>query len=455
MTVTLCFIQFLGFLIQTLPIALLLIVPFYEEQLRFSYKKSAFLLSAGMVLFSAGFALTLWMRSKFLSVPDGYDNLIGNFYMTLCLLATGVFFFRSVRADFLQKLTAIILLVHYASVLFTLVNIFVKPIYNAPGVLYNHYTVLLYALFLLLTLPFVYLFMKRKVRFSLAYIEGNLLRRGCIYLFFALLLYCICLFYIYSFENIVSFSDAHLLLFLFAFIATDMILYLMLFSGIQLTVQNSQLADQLRSFDEQYRLISDSITRARITRHDMHHHLNMIHMLLQKGAYRELSEYLESYEAVYRELEEMPLCNYPALDNVLRYYIDYAKNQGIKVETSLSSLNESLAIDVIDLTVILGNLMENAIESCQLLSSDREKYIHISIRKAEYAILFQMENSCPASRTDFPEFTENPPLISRKDSPLHGQGLKSVRFAAEKYGGSAEFKKTKGQFTSRVVLHLF
>ena len=85
----------------------------------------------------------------------------------------------------------------------------------------------------------------------------------------------------------------------------------------------------------------------------------------------------------------MPLCNYPALDNVLRYYIDYAKNQGIKVETSLSSLNESLAIDVIDLTVILGNLMENAIESCQLLSSDREKYIHISIRKAEYAILFK------------------------------------------------------------------
>ena len=42
MTVTLCFIQFLVFLIQTLPIALLLIVPFYEEQLRFSYKNQPF-----------------------------------------------------------------------------------------------------------------------------------------------------------------------------------------------------------------------------------------------------------------------------------------------------------------------------------------------------------------------------------------------------------------------------
>ena len=36
----------------------------------------------------------------------------------------------------------------------------------------------------------------------------------------------------------------------------------------------------------------------------------------------------------------------------------------------------------------------------------------------------------------------------------HGQGLTSIRLIAEKYGGSAEFKKDDGVFSARVVLNL-
>ncbi len=460
MTPVLLLLQFTGFLSQTLPISILFLVPFQNDKLILSRKKSILLLGSCMLLFSAGFTCISWFLSSFMKINSNNNFFISNLYMCGCLILSTLLMFWLVQTSLLQKLTVLVLLVHYSAVLFSMNNIlseFYKKNFSynlTVQVMYRGYTVFFYLLLIFVTCPLVVVFLKNKIRLSLTYVEDNILRRGCIYLFLALLLYCVCLFSLHSFEQNYDFTDLSILLFLFGFIGTDILLYLLFFSQVHLTIQNQQLGDQLRSFDTQYRLISDSISRAQTAKHDIHHHLNMIRMLHENGSSQELTDYLDSYNALYQELENMPLCNYPALDNILRYYIDCARKERITVETSLNSIRETLTFDVVDLTVILGNLMENAIESCRLLPINHKRLIRIWIKKTDSSLLLQIENTCLTSESDFPDFTDSSGFVSSKASPLHGQGLKSIQFAADKYGGSAEFKKYNGIFTSRVVLNI-
>lgn len=124
------------------------------------------------------------------------------------------------------------------------------------------------------------------------------------------------------------------------------------------------------------------------------------------------------------------------------------------MQTDLHSLPGNLRFDVIDLTVLLGNLMENAIDACRKLPADKDRFLRIWVRQENVSLLLQIENACPDDGCGCTEFTDGKAFVSTKHSVLRGQGLKSIRIVADKYGGSAELKKDAGIFTARIVLNI-
>ncbi len=108
-------------------------------------------------------------------------------------------------------------------------------------------------------------------------------------------------------------------------------------------------------------------------------------------------------------------------------------------------MKEHYPFAITDLTVLLGNAMENAVE-------DRENpFIHLMIKQYKNALLIQIENGCSDSGSPPLENGRN---VSTKRGRSHGYGLSSMEMIAESYQGSMEYWRDNGIFTLRVVLNI-
>ncbi|MBS7008914.1 sensor histidine kinase [Anaerostipes sp.] len=448
-------IQIIGFLLQALPAAFLCLYAFYDSEWHLSKKKtyiggfSIFL--AGAVIF-AGMEMLSYMKS-------GWDiQWIGNISMSVCIVLFGSFFFWNICEEGHKQFFILMLLTHYSAIEYSvstvLTSSFKFPVHHsiADHMVYSEYTIAIYAVLFLVTFPIMCFFINYIRKHILYRMNSREVKRGCYYGGTALVLYCISMI-VLSTRVYSQFRLMEIICFLLTLIFTDITIYFIYFEEIRLAKEKYQLEEQLRTFDGSYKKITAGIEEARRARHDIRHHLNTISMLNRERRYEELDEYLKSYTVSFHKLEDKQICGYATVDGILKYYIDKADKKGIAVKTDLSTIKESYNFDIMDLTVLLGNLMENAIESCEHLDSG-ESYISITMKKVNVSLLIQVENSCDQKAEEISDFMDESYFSSTKHTRLKGIGLKSMRLIAEKYGGSAEFKRKGGVFTSRFVLNI-
>lgn len=460
MTVFYFFCQIVGFLAQTLPVALLSLVPFSNEALTRSRRQLTLLYTLTLSVMGLGLACSTTVLLKLNSDANALMPLLGNGYMLVALVVYIVAFFLSVHESALKKILILVLLIHYAAIQFTLVNMLLTLYYSSIGDRANLNTILpygadgtfLYLVLLLVTLPPVALFLQKVARPAMVAMSEHHLRHACGYFGAALLLYCCAVFALSSTTSLFLRFEPMVFLLLLAFAATDAMLYAMFFAEVRLADEKHRLEDQLRSFDEQYQQISIGAAEFRRFRHDMRHHLNVIASLNSANRHEELTAYLTRYTETFSDIAKKPLSGNASLDAILRYYLARAESDEIRVNTHFSGLPERFDIDVIDLTVLIGNLLENAIHAANRLPASA-RWLRVNAGVMNDAFYLLAENACVDDGTCQTTYTnaDDFRVSSRRD---HGHGLTSIRLVAEKYGGSAEFKKNNGVFSARVVLNL-
>ena len=451
-------LQFYGFLIQTVPVALLWYVPFPEEKLRISGRRLYLLLGGTLAAFALGFSLL----SGFLVTGELRAQIqsASNLYMGITLVLETGFFFWNVRTGWEQKLLPILLMIHYAAILFVVCSTLVRIIYlgmrlaKVPYMVYGWEQCLVHTLLSLLTVPPLFLFLRESVRSACRLMERETARRSCIYFTAALLLFCVALYGLENTEYLDVSYDVGIMMILFAFLATDCILYIMFFHEMRMEARTRELEGEVRLLNSRYQQISSGIEEARRARHDIRHHLNAISVLNREGDRKGLEDYLARYEAVFRQQEERSFCRCPALDGILKYYVQKAEEAGIRVKTKISFPKEEPGIDAVDLTVLVGNLLDNAVMACGRLGDAAEKTLEISIRKVDASLLFLVKNSCERQDWENEEFEDYTAFPSTRHALREGYGLRSIHVIAEKYKGSAEFRRWQGTFTVRVRLNL-
>lgn len=99
-------------------------------------------------------------------------------------------------------------------------------------------------------------------------------------------------------------------------------------------------------------------------------------------------------------------------------------------------------IQPIDLCVIVGNAMDNAIEACMALPDPETRSLSVRCQKRGGFVVLNFRNAC-VQRT-LPEGTL--PRTTKPDAENHGFGLASIRSAAEKYGGQMSLRAEDGEF---------
>ncbi len=180
-------------------------------------------------------------------------------------------------------------------------------------------------------------------------------------------------------------------------------------------------------------------------RHDMRHHNALIMELLQQGDIEQLNAYMKNFEEALNRQTRKPFCANVIANSLFHVYAKRAEAQGIKTIFHVS-IPEVIGIDTVDLTCILGNALENAIEGCQRVTVDKEKEITVFSKFVDQRLRIQIENTCPNDIV----FEDELPVTQKSGG---GTGIKSILYTAERYDGTAGFSVKDETFITQIVLN--
>lgn len=199
---------------------------------------------------------------------------------------------------------------------------------------------------------------------------------------------------------------------------------------------------------EQFYSLSEKIEETRRIRHDLKHHFAAVQNFLIKKEYDKLSEYIEKEISFVPNNEKFIFCDNITVNTILSYYYKKAKESNILMEVRVSIPN-GLKVEDMELWVLFGNLLENAIEGCERIT-DTERIIKV---KAYYKdnILFILADN-PVNEELIKKLPNG--FVSSKNSNMHGLGIGSICFLAEKLGGKADFEVTDGWFLASVYINV-
>lgn len=195
-----------------------------------------------------------------------------------------------------------------------------------------------------------------------------------------------------------------------------------------------------------YMELREYMEQTRSLRHDFRQHLHVISGLTEAGQLDELKHYLSQYESELSEARPT-LCANPAVDALAGHYDHEARQKGVPIEWKLE-LPVLLPMPEADLCMILGNLLENALDASRKLTPD-QRQIRVMARMLSPAMLgIVVEN-----RYDGVLKKQSGILHSTKHEGI-GIGLVSIETAVRKYNGDLTVETKNNVFRANVLLNL-
>ncbi len=216
--------------------------------------------------------------------------------------------------------------------------------------------------------------------------------------------------------------------------------------NVRLTEKANLSERQLTLEREYYQVIAAHIDETKAARHDLRHHLTLIQAYLEAGDNQKLKEYIGQYQQTVAEDSTFSLCKNYTVDTIVRHYIEKAKSASVHTDILLN-LPEKIVIAESDLCIVFGNLLENALESCDRQNTG-ERFITVSAALVGDYMVITVDNSFEGSI-----LKENEVFLSSKRNGK-GIGITSVQAVAEKYHGQAKFEFSEQIFRSSVMLRL-
>ncbi len=205
--------------------------------------------------------------------------------------------------------------------------------------------------------------------------------------------------------------------------------------------------DRLTIENLQYENLKERMNETRRARHDLRQHMTVLHALSENKEYDKLNQYLQDYLKAVPLDHSLSYCEHFALNALLVYYAQIAENKKIIFDVHVC-LPQDIPVSDTDLTVLFGNLLENACSGCLTLPEERRKICVRGAFPTPGAFVLTIDNTFDGSIK-----TEKEHFLSSKH-PGNGIGIESVRHIADRYNGTARFTAENGMFCASVVLNL-
>lgn len=193
--------------------------------------------------------------------------------------------------------------------------------------------------------------------------------------------------------------------------------------------------------------LKDRIQETRRAEHDLRHHMALMAAYLEDGEYDRLRAYLDEYRSSLPEDSQAVFCRNHTANLLLSYFARQAADAGVGF-AAYGNLPADLGIAESDLSVILRNLLENALQACMAQEGSRRQIVFRGKMEGQ-CLLVTVDNTFEGELRQEP----NGALLSTKRGGS-GLGLESVRHIAARYGGMLRTECRDGMFCASVLLKL-
>lgn len=442
----LCF----GYLLQTAPFAFLCFLPFVKH-FRFSRRKTTILTSCIIL----GCSLVFSTCGTFLAnIMPGNHSLFQavNLIFMFCLLPCLFWYIYALKTIWQKKLFIFSFTLTYALIITSIGNMISAWIYyDAPtdGLPYEGYTTIILLFVSALFLP-VWIFLLKKYFVPLEEALGKKESGHLVVL--SLLLFAVLASWLSFFRYDSLFRDPMLFFLYFALLTSAYVIYLLYFK-IFASLQENHIAEKrylemeysLQLLDKQYTQLQETIENSRRLKHDLKHHMLAIREYLGQNETKKAIDYIDNYLHSLQEFELLKFCDHPLINMIISHYYSLAKEHDINFQVHIT-LPKEVPIANSDLTVLLGNLLENAVDAAAK-SKPEERYIQLNIILHRKMLAITVDNSFDGNV----KYSDNGEYLSTKENH-NGIGIKSITHISNKYNGGVEFHHDSRDFHSYIMI---
>ena len=219
---------------------------------------------------------------------------------------------------------------------------------------------------------------------------------------------------------------------------------------LQYMSSEAQLKGELQSIQnmldiryQQYKDYVETTSYLKRQLHDLKHQLAGMNISDEN-----FLEYKQEMQKTIRKFETWNVSGNSVLDSLLTQ----KQQQCIEKEIQLVCNVDGKAIDFLavrDICIIMGNLLDNAVEAAEKLEKPEDKIIQIEMKQKNQFLLIKVENRYQGQIV----VKENSlPQTDKEDRENHGIGLKSVKITVEQYGGNLNIETEDGWFVVNVLI---
>lgn len=216
------------------------------------------------------------------------------------------------------------------------------------------------------------------------------------------------------------------------------------------------LEKQVGSMEEHIRELERVYAGVRTMKHDMKNQLAVVTELVrQREERQEIQTYLAGLDHTLSGLDFPWQTGSAVVDTLLAMKLHEMQERlpDLSFEAERLLIPKQLKIQAMDVSVILGNALDNAIEACEALKAakpEAETFIRVASMQRERFFLLEIENSF-GGELSYREGEELPDT-TKTDRSIHGIGLHSIRTTALKYHGGIDWSAENGVFSLTVLL---
>lgn len=244
-------------------------------------------------------------------------------------------------------------------------------------------------------------------------------------------------------------TDPHTLFFLTVITCGSYLIYYIVLRLVNESANNAELRShnqQLALQTLQYENLQERINETRKANHDLRHHITVMQGHLESGDYEKLKSYFSILKAS-APTGSVSYCQHPTLNMLLVYFAQQARENDIQFQARMA-LPATLPIPDNDLAVLVGNLVENAIEaSAAVTDGERKVTVRGTVRGDRLLLTIDNTFSRP------PRQDVSGVFLSAKH-PGQGIGIESAKAIAKRHGGEVRIEQQDHLFCVSILLSL-
>lgn len=182
-------------------------------------------------------------------------------------------------------------------------------------------------------------------------------------------------------------------------------------------------------------------------KHDYHNHLQALKVCMSLREYGQAETYLSELDSSLSQLDQVVKTGNLMVDAILNSKLTLIRKQEIAVDCTASVPSE-MNIKAIDLCVLIGNLLDNAMEACEAIPQKEQRFIRIYIDIVKGQLYLCITNSMLGRARKKGDF-----YPTAKDGS-HGFGLGRIDHTVRSYNGYLSRQSEEGVFSTEIMLPL-